>query len=156
MERYYARRFHGTVYFLNQLSSDLDRWEALPDQVNFRSENKDTLSLNFYLFSVSYSYNNIIYIVSHPSIVTEPNFSYRHCSYFVSSVLDQLTDKVKIPSEKLKGSGADCGKSCAVCGFATPQNNLPHATISASKSSNTFAKNRQEGFIIKFSLVSHC
>ena len=60
VERYFARRFHGTVYFLNQLSSDLDRWEALPDQVNFRSENKDTLSLNFYLFSVSYSYNNII------------------------------------------------------------------------------------------------
>jgi hypothetical protein len=30
-----ARRFHQTVYLLNQLSSDLDRWEAIPDQVNF-------------------------------------------------------------------------------------------------------------------------
>ncbi len=34
VERYYARRFHGTVYFLNQLSSDLDRWEALPEHVS--------------------------------------------------------------------------------------------------------------------------
>lgn len=25
VERYYARRFHQTVYLLNQLSSDLDR-----------------------------------------------------------------------------------------------------------------------------------
>jgi hypothetical protein len=30
VERYYARRFHQTVYLLNQLSSNLDRWEALP------------------------------------------------------------------------------------------------------------------------------
>lgn len=32
VERYYARRFHQTVYLLNQLSSDLDRWEALQIQ----------------------------------------------------------------------------------------------------------------------------
>ena len=30
VERYFARRFHQTVYLLNQLSSDLDRWETLP------------------------------------------------------------------------------------------------------------------------------
>ena len=33
LERYFARRFHQTVYLLNQLSSDLDKWESLPDQV---------------------------------------------------------------------------------------------------------------------------
>jgi len=32
LERYFARRFHQTVYLLNQLSSDLDKWESIPDQ----------------------------------------------------------------------------------------------------------------------------
>ena len=58
VERYYARRFHQTVYLLNQLSSDLDRqtersagqvltacsrWESLPDkeetEIGFEVEN---------------------------------------------------------------------------------------------------------------------
>ena len=30
VERYFARRFHQTVYLLNQLSSDLDRWRKAP------------------------------------------------------------------------------------------------------------------------------
>ena len=29
VERYYARRFHQTVYLLNQLSSDLDRKKTI-------------------------------------------------------------------------------------------------------------------------------
>jgi len=46
VERYYARRFHQTVYLLNQLSSNLDRWEAL----NHSNSTQVAFQVTNYLF----------------------------------------------------------------------------------------------------------
>jgi hypothetical protein len=72
VERYHARRFHGTVYFLNQLSSDLDRWEALPEHVSNLASIATLAEMRYYSSKQRRHWNSWTFINTFKKVILLP------------------------------------------------------------------------------------